>query len=260
MRLVQRVALVTGSSTGIGKATALRFAREGADVIVNGRNPEKVRAVCAKVEVLGRRALPAVVDVTMPVEVDGMVTSAIKTYGRIDILVNNVGGTQPAAHRFIEDYTWDTWKAIMRLNLTSQFLCCRAVVPHMKRQHYGRVINISSIAGVAGTPLLWSPAYAAAKAAVVGLTKQIALELGQHGITVNAIAPVDVQTERTGELTGGPYPETPDQMVERYKHYPVPRVAQADEVAGVALFLASEDASYITGDTLLVTGGSYIRP
>src|SRR5262245_27956889 len=106
MRLVQRVALVTGSSTGIGMATALRFAGEGADVIVNGRNREKVRAVCAQVETLGRRAFPAVVDVTVPEEVDGMVTSAIKTYGRIDILVNNVGGTQPAAHRFIEDYTW----------------------------------------------------------------------------------------------------------------------------------------------------------
>src|SRR5215831_17386562 len=100
MRLVQRVALVTGSSTGIGRATALRFAREGADVIINGRNPEKVRAVCAQVEALGRRALPAVVDVTIPVEVDGMVTRAIDTYGRIDILVNNVGGTHPAAHRF----------------------------------------------------------------------------------------------------------------------------------------------------------------
>jgi 3-oxoacyl-[acyl-carrier protein] reductase len=261
MRLAGRVALVTGSSRGIGRAIAIRFAHEGADLVVNGRSPERVQHVCAELGALGRRALPMVADVTDEAAVEGMVDAAIRAYGRIDILVNNVGGTQPAAHRFLEDYGWDSWQQILALNLTSQFLCCRAVAPHMKRRGYGRIINVSSIAGVSGVPLLWSPPYAAAKAAVIGFTKQMAQELGHHGIAANALVPLDVATERLDELAvDGPYPETPQQMEARYRSYPVPRLARADEVARVALFLASEDASYITGDTLIVGGGSYVRP
>src|SRR5689334_7079009 len=122
MRLAGRVALVTGSSRGIGRAIAVRFAHEGADLVINGRSPERVQQVCAELGTLGRRALPTVADVTDEAAVEEMVDATIRAYGRIDILVNNVGGTQPAAHRFLEDYSWDSWQQILALNLTSQFL------------------------------------------------------------------------------------------------------------------------------------------
>jgi 3-oxoacyl-[acyl-carrier protein] reductase len=262
MRLKGRVAVITGSTRGIGRAIARRFALEGADLVLNGRDGETVTSLCAELTNAGCRVMAGTADVTDPDAVSAMVESAVTAFGKIDILVNNVGGTQPAPFRFVEEYDRSAWEQILRLNLTSQFLCCRAVVPHMKREGYGRIVNMSSSAGVAGVPLLWSPAYAAAKAAVIGFTKQIALELGQHGIAVNAVAPVDTETERTAELgaSRSAYPETHAEMVERYKRHPIPRLARADEIASVVLFLASEDAGYITGDTMVVAGGSYIRP
>lgn len=261
MRLGSRVAVVTGSSRGIGCATALLFAREGADVVVNGRNPERIDHVTEKLRAIGRRGLGIPADVTDEEQIQSLVGRTIEAFGRIDILVNNVGGTEPAPHRFLEDYTRETWQKILELNLTSQFLCSKAVIPHMKKQRYGRIINISSIAGVSGTPLLWSPPYCAAKAGVLGLTKQMALELGPYGINVNAIAPVDTATERMSELvSASPWPETAEQAKDRYSTYPLGRMASVGDVAKVALFLAAEDADYITGETILVAGGSYIAP
>ncbi|HBY92897.1 MAG TPA: hypothetical protein DEP84_02870 [Chloroflexi bacterium] len=261
MRLEGRVALITGSSRGIGRATALMMAREGADIVVNGRSEERIWNVVAEIESLGRRALAAPADVGVTSEVNAMVERAVETFGRIDILVNNAGGTFPAPYRFFLDYSLEDWWKVVDLNLTSQFLCCRAVVPHMKKNNWGRIIGVSSIAAVWGVPTLWSPAYCAAKAGVLGLTKQLALELGPYGITINAVSPVDTITERMEELSSGTsaWPESGEETVARYKTYPLRRLAEATEVASVILFLSSEEASYISGENLIVSGASYGR-
>ena len=256
-----KVALVTGSTQGIGRRVAQLLAAGGATVVVTGRTAERAEEVAATLADAGGRALGLGADVAVEEDVSALVAAVERRCSTIDLLVNNAGGSYPAPHRNFFDDTPQSFRAVVRLNLTSQFLVSRAVVPIMKRQGGGSIVNVSSMAAVSGVRLLWSPAYCAAKAGVIGLTKQMALELGHHGIRVNAIAQADTVTERTGELAdGGACPETLEEMETRYARYPVPRMATADEVANGIVFLASDRASYITGETLLLTGGSYIAP
>jgi 3-oxoacyl-[acyl-carrier protein] reductase len=256
-----RVAVVTGSSRGIGRAIALALARGGDAVVVSGRSEDQVRQVCAEVEELGAESQAAVGDLTSPAFVESMVGAALERFGKVDVLVNNVGGTQPAPYASLEDYDHESWWKILDLNLTSHFLCLRAVLPQMMERRYGRIVSVSSIAGVAGAPWNWSPPYCAAKAGVIGLTKQVAIEFGPYGILANAVVPSDVETERMEELTTeSAYPETRDQLLERYRAEPLGRPARPEEVAGVVAFLASDAVGYVTGTTVTVTGGSYIAP
>ncbi len=259
MRLKDKVALITGSSRGIGRSAALTMAREGAHIIVNGRDEERINSVVAEVEGMGRKALAAPADVTVTDQVNAMVEKGIKTFGRVDILLNNAGSTAPAPYRYLSDYSLADWWKIIDLNLTSHFLCCRAVIPHMKKNGRGRIIGVSSIGAVWGMPMLWSPPYNAAKAGVVGLTKQMALELGPYGITANAVSMVDTLTERMDEFASGEtaWPESGEQMEARYKGYPLGRPARVEEVAATILFLASDEASYISGENILIAGASF---
>jgi 3-oxoacyl-[acyl-carrier protein] reductase len=259
--VTDRVAVVTGSSRGIGRAIALALARGGDAVVVSGRSAEHVAQVRAQVEALGAESLGAVGDLTSPAFVESMVGATLERFGKVDVLVNNLGGTQPAPFASLEDYDYQTWWRIIDLNLTSYFLCLQAVLPRMVERGYGRVVSISSVAGVAGAPFNWSPPYCAAKAGVIGLTKQVAIEFGPYGIVANSVVPSDVETERMEELTGeSAYPEDRERLLERYRDQPVPRPARADEVAALVAFLASDAASYVNGTTVPVTGGSYIAP
>jgi 3-oxoacyl-[acyl-carrier protein] reductase len=255
-----KVAIVTGSTQGIGRVVAERLLQEGAAVVVSGRSAERARAVAAELAPDGH-AVGLGADVTVENEVNALVDQVERRWSHVDVLVNNAGGSYPAPYRHFFDYTPETFRAVVDLNLTSQFLMSRAVVPIMKRQRSGSIVNVSSIGAISGVRLLWSPPYCSAKAGVIGLTKQMSLELGHYGIRVNAVAQADTVTERTGELAeNNSWPETLEEMEVRYARHPIPRMATAEEIANGIVFLASDRASYITGETLLLTGGSYISP
>ena len=260
-RLQDRVAIVTGGSRGIGRAITLALAREGAHVVVCARSADAVEQVCDEVAALGREAMPAIGDATDREYVTRTVEETVRRFGRVELLVNNVGGTQPAPFQSLEDYDYGTWWKIVDLNLTSHFLFIRAVVPPMVDAGFGRIVSIGSLAGIAGAPFNWSPPYCTSKSAVLGLIKQVALEFGPAGIRANAVVPSDVETERMDELgSESAYPETVDEMLERYRHEPLQRPGRAEEVADAVVYLTSEESSYVTGEVLNVVGGSYVAP
>lgn len=255
-----RVALITGSGRGIGKESAIQMAKKGATIILNDTDDALLQKAKEEIESLGAKVLAVNADVTKPEPVLKMVRTASDLYGGIDILVNNVGGSLRTP-RFLEEVTEETWARVVNLNLDSQFRCTKAVVPYMKQNRWGRIVNISSSAGTHGEEKAWSPPYAAAKAGVLGFTKQVAIEFGRYGITCNAIAQGDTDTERSKEMwSEGLWPETPEQIEERYKENPIPRFAKPSEVAAVVVFLASEESSYVNAETIMVTGGAWISP
>ncbi|HEV8640149.1 MAG TPA: SDR family NAD(P)-dependent oxidoreductase [Methylomirabilota bacterium] len=246
MRFPGRVVIVTGAGRGIGLALARAFGREGARVAALDIDAPGVESLARE---LGERRVEAMAlktDVTVGAEVRHAVDAVIARWSRIDVLVNNAGGF--SVMKKTEEIADDEWEGIVRFNLTSAFLCAKAVLPIMKRQRGGRIVNLSSIVGRGGAVTVTSH-YAAAKAGVLGFTRQLAREVGPDGITVNAVAPGTVATERFKAL------RTPAEVQEFTESIPLRRVAQPEEIAECVLFLASDAAGYITGAALDVNGG-----
>jgi len=248
--LARRVALVTGAGGGIGRATGLRLAADGARVAVNDVDEAAVRATVAAVEDAGGEAMPVPGSVAAASDADAMVDAIVDTYGRLDILINNAGITRDAltvkptddAVKRMDESAWD---AVLEINLKGTFLCCRAAAVPMIRQQSGRIVNTSSVAAFGN---VGQANYAASKAGIIGLTKTLALELARYKILVNCVAPGAVATPMTAGI--------PDKIRERLvAAIPLRRMADAAEIAAVHAFLVSDDASYITGQCLVVDAG-----
>ncbi len=244
MDLSDRVALVTGSGRGIGRAIALKLAEAGAKVVVNDVGQvEPSENVVEEIRAMGRESLAVMADVSAATEVAGMVEIVISTYGKLDILVNNAGITRDQLLLRLTEADWDK---VLEVNLKSVFLCSRAVLRHMIKQRWGRIISISSIVGIVGNP--GQANYASAKAGVIGFTRTIAREVASRGITVNAIAPGFIDTGMTQGLGE-------KQRYELMGRIPVGFLGTPDDVAGAVAFFASEEARYITGQVLNMDGG-----
>jgi 3-oxoacyl-[acyl-carrier protein] reductase len=247
-----RVAIVTGAANGLGREVAQLLAREGARVVLGDLEPSGLERTLAAITAAGGTALAVAGDLTEEESARRLIDAAVDRFGRVDILVNNVGGSRNAK---IWEMRAEDWDFVLRLNLRPTFLCTRAAVPHMMRQRHGRIVCMSSGARE-GTP--WTAyyaggaAYSAAKAGVHGFVRDVALELAEHGINVNAVAPGPIDTERTG-----PGLRKLNETVEYSPNHmtPLRRLGEPIEVAHAVLFLASDEASYITGHTLAVTGG-----
>jgi 3-oxoacyl-[acyl-carrier protein] reductase len=247
MRLEGKTAIVTGASRGLGRAIALAFAREGADVLVNYASREaQAREVAAAIEGLGRKAIVHRADVSDAGQVRAMVEAAVSGFGRVDILVNNAGITMPKGPLETAEVEWDR---VLAVNLTGVFLCSRAVVDGMIAQGGGRIVNIASTAGQTGT--LSGPAYCAAKAGVIGLTKSLARAFAAHNILVNAISPALIDTEIL-------YWRTPAQWKETLESIPLKRLGDPNDLAETAVLLASSGGNFITGATIDVNGGLHM--
>ena len=244
MNLEGKAALVTGASRGIGREIALELARQGANVAVNFSGSEaKANEVVDEIKALGREAFAVKCNVSNSEEVAEMVKGTIDNFGKLDILVNNAGITKDNLLMRMKEEEWDD---VININLKGVFLCTKAVTRQMMKQRVGRIINIASIVGVSGNP--GQANYVAAKAGVIGLTKTTAKELASRNITVNAIAPGFITTDMTDKL-----PE--DVKAEMLKQIPLARLGEPKDIAKITAFLASDDSSYITGQTLHIDGG-----
>jgi len=241
MNLSNRVAIVTGSARGIGRAIALRLADAGANIVVS--DIDDAEPVANEIRAKGRQSLAVKANVTSATDVEKLVEATVSNFGRVDILVNNAGITRDQLLLRMSEEEWD---AVLNVNLKSVFLCTRAVLRHMLKQHWGRIISISSIVGVVGNP--GQANYAASKAGIIGFTKTIAREVGSRGITANAIAPGFIETKMTQALNE-------NQRQELMKRIPLGSLGTPQDVAEAVAFLASEEARYITGQVLGVDGG-----
>ena len=242
MNLSNKVAIVTGSGQGIGRAIALKLAEVGATVVVNDIS-ETIEAVAEEIKTMNRQSLAVKADVSSAEDVARMVETTMATYGRIDILVNNAGITRD--HLLLR-MTDDDWNNVLKVNLNSVFLCTRAVLRHMVKQRWGRIVSIASVVGVVGNP--GQANYAATKAGIIGFTRTVAKEVASRGITANAIAPGFIETGMTQRLEE-------DWQQELRKRIPVGYIGSPRDVAEAVAFLASEEARYITGQVLGVDGG-----
>ena len=243
MSLSGRVALVTGASQGIGRTVAQRLAKDGAAVAVAARNQEKLSELVAEITAVGGQAAAFTLDVADEEQVKTTVKAVIAQFGKVDILVNNAGITRDQLVMRMKRADWD---AVLQTNLTSAYLCIQAVMSSMLKQRWGRIINITSIFGQMGQA--GQANYSASKAGLIGLTMAIAREVGSRNITCNAIAPGFIETAMTAVLS--------DEFKQAaVKQIPLGRVGTSDDVASAVAFLASDDASYITGHVLNVNGG-----
>ncbi|HTW57866.1 MAG TPA: 3-oxoacyl-[acyl-carrier-protein] reductase [Terriglobales bacterium] len=243
MSLSTHTAFVTGASQGIGRTCALRLAKEGATVAVAARSKEKLDELVAEITAANGKAVAFALDVANEDQVKETVKAAIAQFGKIDILVNNAGITRDQLVMRMKRADWDS---VLQTNLTSAYLCIQSVIPSMLKQRWGRIINITSIFGQMGQA--GQANYAASKAGLIGLTMAIAREVGSRNITCNAIAPGFIETAMTAVLS--------DEFKQAaVKQIPLARVGSPDDVASAVAFLASDDASYITGHVLNVNGG-----
>ncbi|MCM3022461.1 3-oxoacyl-[acyl-carrier-protein] reductase [Heyndrickxia ginsengihumi] len=242
--LENKVVLVTGGSRGIGREIALEFAKNGADVIVNfAGNADRAETVVSEIKAIGQEAIAIQADVSNADDVQQLLKAAIEKFGKIDILVNNAGITRDNLLMRMKEAEWDD---VINTNLKGVFLCTKAATRPMMKQRSGKIINITSIVAISGNP--GQANYVAAKSGVIGLTKTSARELASRGITVNAIAPGFITTDMTDTLTE----EIKQEML---KQIPLARFGEPKDIAKVALFLASDAADYLTGQTIHVDGG-----
>lgn len=244
MLLDGKVVLVTGASRGIGRAIALRLAKDGATVVVNyAGNEAAANETREMIESIGGKASLSRADVSSAEAVEQMVKDVMQEYGQIDILINNAGITKDGLLMRMKEADWD---AVLNTNLKGVYHCTKAVARYMMKQKSGKIVNLTSVVGLTGN--IGQANYAAAKAGVIGFTKSIAKELAARGVQVNAVAPGFIDTDMTAVLTD----EIKKSMVEKI---PLARLGAAEDVANAVAFLVSEDASYITGQTLNVDGG-----
>jgi NAD(P)-dependent dehydrogenase (short-subunit alcohol dehydrogenase family) len=248
MSLVGRTAVVTGGASGIGRSIALRLGRDGADVAILDLDVTDARGVARELEALGRRALAVETDVSAADSVAAAVARVHESLGRVRILVNDAGIGEFASFLAMEESRWDRMIAV---HLKGTYNCSRALARDMVAARAGRIVNISSVAGLSGGPGLTH--YAAAKAGIIGFTKALALELGPHGITVNAIAPGLIDTPMIRRA------ETSDEVIERaIRHTAVGRIGQPDDIAAACAYLVSDEAAFVTGQVLSPNGGAHV--
>ncbi|MCE5342982.1 MAG: 3-oxoacyl-ACP reductase FabG [Eubacteriales bacterium] len=246
MKLSDKVAVVTGGAQGIGAAIASRLAQDGVRfVAVLDVNGDKARATAAAIDATGERAQGYACDVSDSVSVGGVMESILNAQGKIDILVNNAGITRDAMFHKMTEEQWD---AVINVNLKGMFLCCKAVVPGMRERKYGKIVNLASVSAFGN---IGQTNYGASKAGVIGFTKCLAREVARNNVTVNCIAPSYIDTDMLREV--------PDEVMQRFiAAIPMNRLGKPEELAAAAAFLCSDDSSFITGECLVVSGGSYM--
>lgn len=246
--IANKVAIVTGGGTGIGRTIATEFAKAGADVVVASRKQANLDSVAEEIKALGRQSLAIATDVRIPEQVDNLVKQTVDRFGRIDILINNAGASFMCA---AEEMTPNGWDTIVNINLKGTFLCCRAVGKVMIQQKKGKIINFASTAGVNGSPRMAH--YGAAKAGVINFTKSLAMEWAQHNINVNCIVPGLIETagvKAQMQLSA-------EALEERKKMPLLDRLGRTEDIAYTAIFLASEASRFITGETIIVRGNQH---
>jgi 3-oxoacyl-[acyl-carrier protein] reductase len=246
MKLKDKIALVTGSSRGVGRAVALGFAKQGANVVVNyTSNENAANEVVETIQSMGGKAIAVKADVAQKAEAENLVNSAIDTFGRLDILVNNAGFTRPA---MMIKMTEDQWDQVVDIHLKGAFLCAQAAGLHMKEQKSGKIINVTSVAGIVGT--VGQINYSAAKGGIISMTKSIARELARYNVCANVISLGIVATDMTETI------RSDEKLKEIYMNrILLKRFAEADDIAPAFVFLASDESNYITGQLLCVDGG-----
>ena len=256
-RFVQKTVLITGASRGIGAGLARRFAQEGANLVLSA-NEAKVQEVAAELEKSGANAIAVICDVTSKSEVENLFATAVKRFGAVDVSIQNAGVITIAK---VEDLTEAEWDKVMDVNTKGVFLCCQEAARHMGPRKSGRIINTAS--GQARQGFIYTPHYAASKFGVVGITQSLAKELAPSGVTVNAFCPGIIDTDMWayndqawGKLLGNYQPG--ELMQEWVNNIPMKRVGRPEDVAGLVTFLASDDAAYITGQTINVDGGLFM--
>ncbi|MBU1906101.1 MAG: 3-oxoacyl-[acyl-carrier-protein] reductase [Candidatus Omnitrophica bacterium] len=243
MRLKDKVALVTGGARGIGRAIAIRFAEEGADLVIADVNIDEAVKTASEIEALGRKSLAISMDVTDFAKVEESVNKILDKFLKVDILVNNAGITKDNLLLRMSEAEWDT---VLDVNLKGTFNCIKAVSRPMIKKRTGKIINIASIIGIIGNP--GQANYSASKAGIIALTKTSAKEFASRNINVNAVAPGFIQTEMTAKL--------PEELKQKMKEViPLSKFGDPGDVAAVCLFLASSDSDYVTGQTIVVDGG-----
>ena len=253
MLLTSRVAIVTGGAVGIGNGIALRFAAEGCSVAIADISAAAGEKAAAGIREKGGEGMFVECDVTSSKQVKDMVAKTVEKYGKVDILVNNAGGVPEVSGEKIEEVTEEEWDRFLALNLKSAFLCCQAVVPWMKKNGYGKIINVSSIGAV--HPAVSVVHYHAAKAGVLGLTYNLAFELAPRNIFVNAILPGPVRTPFWEPVLKDVADKDAYFAEIGRREVPIGRVGTPDDIAGTALYLASDLSSFVTGETIYVAGG-----
>lgn len=243
--LKNKTALITGGNRGIGKALAISLAKAGADIVIVGRDEEKNKQVINDIEKIGSRGVGFSADLRNTRSINNLLENVVESVGSIDILINNAGVSNT---NFAFDVSEEEWDTVMDLNVKSLFFCCQATAKKMKQQGYGKIINIASITGEVGEKGI-SP-YTASKAAVINLTRSLALEWARFGIQVNAIGPGYIETDMNREELSNP--KVRDKIVSKT---PLGRLGTSEELGGAAILLASDAGSFITGQTLFVDGG-----
>jgi meso-butanediol dehydrogenase/(S,S)-butanediol dehydrogenase/diacetyl reductase len=258
MKLEDKIAVVTGGGRGIGQAIAVALAREGADVVVAARTSEEIENTVKKIEEIGRKGAAIVVDLNQRSNIASFVEQVYSHFSDIHILVNNAGIGSGQNPKLVVDFDDDFWDTTISLNLTAPYLLMKAFLPKMIAQGWGRVINLSSVTGKMGYPL--GAAYAASKHGIIGLTRTAALEVAATGVTINAICPGAVRTAMLLKRleVGAAQSGTPVAEIEKSVN-PMGRLLEPEEIAALAVYLTSEDAGGITGQSYNITGGSLMH-